>query len=197
MSLKNRKDRFISAYIEAKFPEAYNEAIKTYEKVDAVYTNKRDLTKTVEFVYLTTGVTSLTQYYQKKKAERVKKQLEKEAPIKDNMILEIPLFGTKDCIQQQQQQQQETNEAALIIPDEVYQNLLEELRKDPDLYSILNDMDMPCDDSIDSAGEQPGESNLDAQCVDIFSELNQDPVLQAILSDQQTPLERELSLLNY
>ena len=186
LSLKNRKDRFISSYIKAKFPDVYDQASKSYNQIDAAYPNKRDLTKTVEFVYTTTGVTTLNQYYHKKRSERVRKG--KEAAINDNMVLNIPLFGTKDCIEQQQQQKQETNEneLALPIPDELYNNLLEELRNDPDLHTILNDMDMP--------GEQSNESNL---CEDIFTELNQDPALQAVLSNEQTPLERELSSLYY
>ena len=202
MSLKNKKDRFIADYIQVKFPQIYDEAKRHYDQLDAVYPGKRDLTKTVEFVYMTTGVTSLRQYYHKRRIEKTKNLLEKEPGINDIMVLKIPLFDAKasNKLGGSSHQQQETidHEPPLPIPDDLYENLLRELRNDPELYSIFNDMDMSGDDSIDLSGEQqPNESNPDTLCEDIVDELWQDPELQVILCDEQTPLERELSLLNY
>ena len=204
LSLRNKRDRFISGYIEAKFPQAYDQANKCYDKMDAKYPTKRDLTKTLEFVHITTGCTSLSQYFHKKRAEKSRENhQEKEHGISDSMVLEIPLFNVEDSKKlgsSSQQQETSEHEVAMTISDEVYENLLQELRKDPDLYSIFNDMNMPGDDSAGSSVEQQqqhDEGNPDSLCEDIFNELNQDPDLQAILYNEQTPLERELSHLNY
>ena len=209
LSLRNKKDRFIAAYIQTKFPQIYDEAKKCYDQIDALYPSKRDLTKTVEYIYMSTGVTSLSQYYHKKRAEKTKNLLEKEPGINDNMVLKIPLFDAKGSnkLGRSSRQQQETNdhEVPLPIPDDLYRNLLQELRNDPELYSIFNDMDMSGGDSIDLSEEQqlavtieqPNESNPDTWCEDIVDELCQDPELHTILCDEQTPLERELSRAGY
>ena len=229
LSLKIKKDRFISGYIEAKCPQVYNEAMKYYEQLDSAYPQKRDLTKTVEFLYLTTGVSSFSEYYHKKRLEKGKKQPEKEPSIVDNMVLKIPLFDPKDkntLGSFPEQQEVSVHEAPLPIPDAVYENLLQELRNDPDLYAIFNDMNTSGDDIIDLSGEQqvcvtfeqpdeqhvtieqpdeqPDESIPDTLCEDIVHELCEDPQLRDILDDmdigeynEQTPLERELSGLNY
>ena len=203
--LKNKKDRFISGYIQAKFPQIYDEANICYDRIASVYPNKRDLTKTVEFIYMTTGATSLSQYYHNKRVEKARKQSEKEPAINDNMVLKIPLFDANLGRSSHRQQETNDHEVPLPVPDEVYQNLLQELRNDPELYSIFNDMDMSRDDSIDLSEEQqlsvtieqPNESNPDTRGEDIVNDLCQDPELHAILSDEQTPLERELSHLGY
>ena len=229
LTLKNKKDRFISTYVETKYPQIYEEAKKCYDQIDVVYPNKRDLTKTVEYLYISAGVTSLNQYYHKRREEKVKNMLEKEHGIddnmvrehgindnmvkehriNDNMVLKIPLFDAKDSNKPgtSSHQQQEP----LPIPDDLYQTLLQELRNDPELYSIFNDMDMSGGDSIDLSeeqlsvtSEQPDESIPDTLCEDIVHELCEDPQLRDILDDmdigeynEQTPLERELSGLNY
>ena len=156
LSLKARLDRFISGYIEVKHPQTYNEAKEYYEKLDSVYPNKRDLCKTVEFLYATTGVTSFTEYYRQKRLDKGKKQTEKKS-IVDNMVLRIPLFDATDkniVGNIPDQQKVNVHEESLTIPDDVYENLVQELRKDPDLYNIFNDMNTSGDDIIDLSGEQ-------------------------------------------
>ena len=194
LSLRIRKDRFISTYIEAKHPQEYNEAKRHYDQLHSAYPKKRDLTKTCEFLYLTTGISSFSEYYNKKRLEKGKKQPEKEPRIEDRMVLKIPLFDPKDKNTHgsfPDQQEVSVHEAPLPIPDAAYQNLLQELRNDPDLYAIFNDMNTSGDDIIDLSNEQhvtieqldeqPDESIPDTLCEDI----------------EQTPLEKELVNLGY
>ena len=133
------------------------------------------------------------------------------------MVLKIPLFEPKDkntLASFPEQQEVSVHEAPLPIPDPVYQNLLQELSNDPDLYAIFNDMNTSGDDIIDlpdeqhvtieQPDEQPDESIPDTPFEDIVHELCEDPQLRDILDDmdigeynEQTPLERELANLGY
>ena len=73
-----------------------------------------------------------------------------------------------------------TDESPMVIPDKIYEDLLLELRKDPDLHAIFNDFDL---------------SEEDQAIPETVPELeNIDDILNI---DEQTPLEWELYTLGY
>ena len=73
-----------------------------------------------------------------------------------------------------------TDESPMVIPDKIYEDLLRELRKDPDLHAIFNDFDL---------------SEEDQAIPETVPELeNIDDILNI---DEQTPLEWELYTLGY
>ena len=128
-----RHDRFIAAYIMKKNKEVYAEAKQLYDDLDKKYPEKRDLTKTDEFLHKTTGYTS---FYQMSRA-KAKYQVQKQKP--DNqktkgMSLEIPLMDKGDV---DIAVMAEKVDESLCIPDHIYNNLLAEISKDPVMSSIF------------------------------------------------------------
>ena len=68
-----RKDQFISDYVRHKHYNIYSQAEEFYHTLKAIYTNKHDLKKTVEYITW-------------------KRQTSIDIKYKDNMVLKIPLF---------------------------------------------------------------------------------------------------------
>ena len=116
--LKAKQDRFISAYVKTKDPRLFMEAKDYYKQLDSIYPHKRDLCKTVEFLHMSTGVSSFSQYYYKRKQEKQDKEKQDKEKITDNMVLRIPLMSD---IPDQQTQQEEVNVIECPVPDKVYE----------------------------------------------------------------------------
>ena len=184
-----RKDRLISGYVKCKYPEVYAEALECYESLNAVYPTKRDLSKTVEYLQLTTGAVSYTKYYNDRKAQkkRQEKQTETTAERQEKqtetttkeMALRIPLLPPETV------QSQET----LDIPGA--NNVTNEIMQDPELRSVFQDMtttDTALPDSLEVK---------DQTYQDLVQELVKDPMLVDVFEDihfdDPTPLEMELS----
>ena len=189
---KDRHDRFISAYVKAKHPQIYMEAEEFYEQIDKHNPGKRDLCKTVEFLQITTRFKTFTEYYKRKKSGLNSKR--KNQPV-DNMVLNIPLLKHKKVTEEVNASEPNgsepnASEPPLAIPDHLYQDLLQEIRNDPDLYAILNDMDIPEVENIAEFVNIPEDENqqlwTDQDLCDILSSV-----------DEQTPLEKELLTLGY
>ena len=171
-----RHDRFISAYIKKKNKDVYENAKKFYDDLDQKYPSKRDLTKTDEFVHETTGYTSSYQWYQVK--YEAKKREPNSQETKD-MLLEIPLMDKCDVdITVIGQKADES----LSIPDNIYNDLVAEISKDPVMSSIFNGI----------CQEQPQEIDEQQQELDqSFDELND------ILLQEKSPPEDELENIVY
>ena len=184
LTIKDRRDRFVAGYVQSKYPDIYREANVFYEQLGEIYPNKKDRCKTIEYLRATEGVKSYNEYYRKKRPSKKKgKHTLEKSSIADNMVLEIPLFNTSSTAHKPNStilEQASVNipqindqESALIITDDVYEGLVQELRQDPDLYRIFNDtMYTYGDDTI---------QDLD---------LNN-------IGDEQTPLEKELAVLGF
>ena len=228
LNLKIRQDRFVSAYVRHKHPQAYSEASKWYKQLDEMYPEKKDLRKTLEFLRMTMGVRSYNQYYSKRKNETVEKSSKKQAQEKndivDNMILKIPLMKMSETILQKASTIKD-DEPNLIITDQEYGAVIEELRNDPDLYAIYNDLngeiadkntyqdnilDMSEVQQMEITVENPHENesflNIPNQMYEeIIQELDQDPDLCSIFNDidvdieynEKSPLEEELDMLGW
>ena len=218
LSKKHRHDRFISAYIEVKYPEAYDEANTYFDQLNLKYPDKRDLCKTLEFLHTTTGVCSIGEYYHLRRPrnpERKSKKPKQKNNITDNMVLRIPLMDNIDKTTENPPGM-EVHESPLVIPDNVYENLVNELRNDPDLYSIFNDMNIAdisqeqqvqvtIPDHQDEELQITTMQNIpDHACEGLIQELSQDPLWYDVFNDmdtyendEQTPLEKELADLGY
>ena len=189
LSLKNRHDRFISEFVKANHSEVYHEAEDFFNQLLVENPERRDLTKTHEFLVATTGFKNHDQYYSRKKGQT--KQLNYD------MELKIPLLTQDSTISNSEQPLERASgnvtEEPLVISDGLYHDLIQELRSDPELYAIFNDMNIPetiPDKVVDKLVTeiQPEPENVN----DIIQELCDNTEL-----NEQTPLERELAALGY
>ena len=76
-----------------------------------------------------------------------------------------------------------------VMPDALYQQLLTELRTDPELDSILNNMTDP------KAGDLVEDTEQDAMLNDLVEDAEQDAMLNDL--EEQTPIEKELQYMGY
>ena len=93
---KKRLERVMSGYIYHTHPEIYAEGVKFYNALDAVYPNKKDLRKTLQFMALQ----DTTPHHKTVEKSKVQQVTEKKKIVKDNFVLEIPLAKRKTIVQQ-------------------------------------------------------------------------------------------------
>ena len=174
LNAKSKHARFIAEYVLRKEPVVYKEANSFYNMLKAKHPNKRDLTKTHEFLVKTTNYVDYRDYYCRKKSKSHKESTITTTTTTttrtsrvDNLELNIELLTPQVVA--------ENTEPFQVIPDDLYQQLVTEIRADPDLQPVLNTMIAPqADDSVE------------------------DPELNAILDAlEQTPLEKELDKMGY
>ena len=177
LNVKNRHARFISEYVLRKHPQLYAEADTFHNELRAANPNKRDLTKTHELLIKTTKYADYRDFYCRKKLKVHRQQTVTTTTTtttnhENNMELNIELL-TPEAVKEN------TSSLSQTIPDNVYQDLLREIEKDPDLHTIFNGM----------VATTTVDGNVDEQAVD---EQALDRVVQESL--QETPLERELHM---
>ena len=218
-TIKGRKDRFVSEYVKHKHPQLYSEVSKWHEELDQKYPTKRDLCKTLEFMRMATGVDSYNAYYhrnrynkRKEKNSKKKNETARKNTITDNMVLEIPLLNTSESILQRASTIKD-DETFLSITDQEYEDVMKELRKDPELYAMYNELNSEITDTniLDMSGVQQMELQIEhtdqsTQFLnvpnrvyeEIIHELDQDTDLRSIFNDveynEQSPLEEELDV---
>ena len=110
-------------YIAIKYPIIHEKVCKLYECINALYPEKRDLTKTPEFMRSTEEAVNIDLL---------------------QPVLEIPLM-TKQASTSKEMPQNDTPEeipSAIDVLDEEIQTIITELRQDPDLESIFNNFQM-------------------------------------------------------
>ena len=223
----DKHDRFISTYVQEKYPDIYTEANSFYTRLDQMYPGKRDLRKTAEFLHTTQGVKSMYQHYYRNKCNKKKTyspdtmQLriqfldQNEIPMgmlqqKNAYASEVPSVtdisstvpdlhadepsgipdvhadesssipdlhadepsGIPDVHADESSSIPDVHaDEPLCIPDNVYQDLLRELREDPNLKAIFSD----------------------------FESSEEDDIIDELIphADEETPLEWELHNLGY
>ena len=181
-SVDAKHDRLITAYIKKKHPEVYEEAHQYYEALNMKYPSKRDLTKTGEFLQFATGYSTFIEYYNR---PRVTDHKTKKHTVDDNMALRIPLMDSEDV---NTTKLYEKADESLAIPDDVYNNLVSELAKDPQLYAIFEETTHQ--QHVEETTHQ-AEVSHQQQFEEVIEELD---ALLPKLHDQ-TPLEEELDAL--
>ena len=168
LNVKNKHARFIAEYVFRKEPQLYKEASNFHNMLKAKHPYKRDLTKTHEFLVQTTDYSDYRDFYNRKKLKRHQQSSTTTTTTTtttrvDNMELNIDLL-TPEVVAEN------TTTPFQIIPDDVYHDLLAQIRADPALQPVLNDMIAPQAD-----------------------DLLEDPELNEILNGlEQTPLEKEV-----
>ena len=195
-SIKIKRDRVISLYVKTKHPEVYQDAERIYQMLDKRYPKKRDLTKTSEFLSLTTTYSTFTDLYRDTYKKRKADQKEKTIPGTQEMRLEISLMNIPP--------RQKDDEQQLCLTQDTYSALLDELRKDPELQktfeSIMDDTSPPqfdVDENIQLLGSsQPDQTgaespSLSQQLDDLMGEI--DDILPDL--QEQSPLENYLQQL--
>ena len=135
-----------------------------YEQLDGIYGTKRDLTKTDEFMYKTTGCSVRQMYQMKYKTKKNpgpknQKEIEVNIPLMNQGDVDIAVMSEK------------VNEG-ISIPDSVYNELLDEISKDPTMRNIFGELNQ----------EQPAEL---------------DQIFDGILLNERSPLEDELENIVY
>ena len=170
-----RRDRFIAAYIMKKNKEAYAEAKQCFDDLDQKYPEKRDLTKTDEFVHKTTEYTS---FHKMAQANYQTKKKETDNDKTKSMSLKIQLM---DAVDVDIAVTSEKTDESLCIPDHIYNNLLAEISQDPVLSNIFN-----------TVSREQQQEQQQQEMDEILAELDD------ILPDnppERSPLEEELEHL--
>ena len=109
----------------------------------------------------------------------------------------IPELETQDEIPPPAIPELETQDETpqLVIPEPVYKDLLQELRNDPDLYRIFNDMDIPDNENqqTDTTVDNDDMDILDNESQQTDTTVSNDDMWDVFnIFNEQTPLEREL-----
>ena len=178
LAAKSRDARFIAEYVKRKAPGLYAEADGFLKHLRTIHPEKRDYTKTQEFLVSTTGFSDYRDYYNRTKLNRYKEKSTSRKTMTtttmtttttiDNMELNVVLMPEPVV-------KENTIVPFQPLSDQTYQDLVEEITSDPSLQSIFNDM----------TNTQDTEIALDPEVDEIMNGLM-----------QQTPLEKELSEYN-
>ena len=129
-----RKDSFGMEYVRTKYPKIYGEALEFYEKIRKGYPTKHDLRKTTEF-----------RQWKREEEQPLEPQAPKTPPA-DNLQLRVPLWDTSTLTSAQNLEtvaQEVLGEGTIYpslqdeIPSELIEEVLTELREDPDLKDIF------------------------------------------------------------
>ena len=143
---------------------------KNFIASSMINTEQREiLTKTDEFVYSTTGYTVRETYQRKYKIKNQTKQSQDNN--EKGIVVNIPLMSQSDV--DIAVMEEKVNED-IAIPDSVYNELLDEISKDPIMRNIFNELNWSC--------QQEEES---------------DQILDNILPQEKSPLEDELENIIY
>ena len=114
----------------------------------------------------------------------------------------IPELETQDETPQLVIPELETQDETpqLVIPEHVYKELLQELRNDPDLYRIFNDMDIPDNENqqTDTTVDNDDMNIPDNESQQTDTTVSNDDMWDVFnIFNEQTPLERELLRLGF
>ena len=142
---ERRKDSFTTEYVRIKYPHIYAESVKYYDKLKVFYPEKHDLRKTEQF----------------KRWKRVTGPQQAENSIKLNMELRIPLWDTatlesvRDIHTVTEEVLGEGIYPSLLeeVSPECVEQIIDELRQDPDLKDIFTAVESEFDQGFDVDAE--------------------------------------------
>ena len=157
---RKRTERVVTGYVKICHPEIYAKAYEFYQHLDALYPGKRDLRKTTVFLSLKSEHTRSVN----KPVKRVRVHHTAEKTTTDNMVLHIPLMQRKTTTVQEtteetatvqetteetvtvQETTEETTTDLLPIDDNILEEIMADLREDPDIQRFFDDLDFQHDD---------------------------------------------------
>ena len=142
---EKRKDSFTTEYVRIKYPHIYAESVKYYDKLRVFYPEKHDLRKTEQF----------------KRWKRDTGPHQAENSIKLNMELRIPLWDTttlesvRDIHTVTEEVLGEGIYPSLLeeVSPECVEQIIDELRQDPDLKDIFTAVESEFDQGLDVGAE--------------------------------------------
>ena len=188
-STKKRLERVMCGYVYHKYPEIYAEGLDFYNRLDACYPGKKDLRKTRQYLALAKNGKGKTD------VKKTKGKTNSTRATNDNLVLEIPLIKwgetkattttTTTVIEERatvgSNANGEVESTGLLMSDDMLQQIVTELRADPALGSIFDDIMANTDipnisplDDIDIPNISPLDDDIDIDIPNI------------------SPLEREL-----
>ena len=128
--------------MKANYPKQFGEAEELYEQLNKKYPEKRDLTKTSEFLTATTKHSTFTDLYRHRYKVKKTSQKEKHTPETTEMVLQIPLMAANDITTSSQgdnASMSSNNDEALSIPEDTYNMLTTSSQGDNASMSTNND----------------------------------------------------------
>ena len=128
---ESRQDRMVAAYIKVKYPAHYEEAREYYTTLNKHYSHVRDLRKTAHF-----------------------KVFESSTKGTDTMKLEIPLMKPKEAKEMTSVEKIDAifpdidmNTIVSELPPQFVDGIIQDLRADPNLTSLMDDMEKQIDNA--------------------------------------------------
>ena len=174
--------KFITEYMKSLHKDIFDKAEELYKNTRLLYPDGvKDLTKTIEFMQTVTPNKTIPRYY----ACRKTNETHIRASNGREMVLEIPLMPQSETTSPPvAAPPPPAVSQPLLLPADVYEELLQDLQKDPDLRQILNDF--PLDDMQELSNDLPHD--------DMQELLNDFPLddMVELSNDYITPLEKEL-----
>ena len=146
---EGRKAIFCMRYIHAKYPEIHDETCEFFNIVNQKYPGKRDLTRTYEF-----------------------KHLKDQPGLMENTTmlephLEIPLMPNNAVLTPTNDPTTTEEEIPPVIDmeSEEIEKIIDELRQDPDLASVFDDIEVSAYTTVESTLEEeiPSFDDMDFQ----------------------------------
>ena len=155
--------KFMVKYFENKHKDLFAEAVTLYQHAKENNPNVRDLTKTVQFMECATPHIAIPRYYKSRQQQTKTVETTREP----QMVLEIPLLNpqqTSSVLQTPTPPQapvpvsQPLPSPPLLLPESIYQSLLDEIHLDPVLSRILDEM--PYNDDSSPPQQDPHNDDL-------------------------------------
>ena len=157
--------KFLVKYFENLHPDLYDEAVKLYIETKKMNKGVKDQTKTAHFMSVVTPHIRVPRYYYTREVKANTPQQLQGSP---QMVLEIPLHKpqslqptpvpapvssqpTTTTIPSPPVSSQPATTSMLPLDDTVYQQVIEEIQRDPDMLQILNNFNFDDDDDDTNA----------------------------------------------
>ena len=212
-ALKVREHRVTTGYMEAKYPQIYEEAIGFFNMLNNTYPDKKDLRKTNEYLWMRKGISGekIRKYYTRKTQSKIDKKVSSKTDRVDNMQLIIPLMKTPTQTQDNGVEYTPDNNVIDLSTDNVVEistdNNVVEISTDNNVVEISTDnnaIDLSTDNVVEistdnNAIEPSWQDDIpDDMFQEIIDGLRADLDLHTIFDDldieieDPTPLEREL-----
>ena len=195
--INSRKDQFVSAYIRCKYSNVYSEAEEFHDLLKALYPNKHDLRKTVEYASWKNQISNT-------KSPQIQPQLQ-EPPTQctstgsknmDNMELKIELINCKP-------KTTTTQETIEVIQTGISPSIPEQIST---LQENIDDVNSATAEIMEQDIWPSLDEKISTELLQhIIADLNAEPYLKDMLSDfeilgsdieidEQYTLEDELAL---
>ena len=217
--------KFLTAYVKALHGDVHREAEELFEQAKQENPGVKDLTKTKLFMDVTMPNEPVPRHYTSERRKRLIRRHAKQVQscMPRTMVLNIPLMQRPPSpslmqtppttLQSSPPPMQTPPNTPLLLPPDEYKDLLDDLRRDPDLWKILNDLplddfaagdmnDLPLDDFAagdmndlpldDFAAGDMNDLPLDDFAAGDMNDLVAGDMGDAFMADDLTPLEIEL-----